>query len=250
VLFRSMLDEMLRAVAAQHGSPTYVYDLEQITARYREVSTAFPGASVHYAVKANALGALLRHLRSLGAGAEALTLGELERALKAGFDPGDIVLGGPGHTPALALRGVAAGVRLVSLDSRGAWEVWRSLQAPGLRFLVRLNPAFDPRTHEHLATAAAHSKFGVPHEEAAGLAEEIADHGRLAGFHVHAGSMIDDPTVAELVVTALEPLYQRFTGSELVDFGGGFAVPAAPLERFAEPVQAFAARHGVRLLLE
>lgn len=245
-----MRDDLLRALAAEHGTPTYVYDLDEITARYREISAAFPGAGVHFAVKANGLGAVLAHLSGLGAGAEALTLGELERSLRAGFDPASIVLGGPGHTPTLARRAVQAGVRLVSLDSRGAWQVWRTMPSPDLRFVVRLNPAFDPHTHEHLATAAAHSKFGVPHAEAVAIAEEVADHGRLAGFHVHAGSMIDDPSVAEMVVDALEPLYERFAGLEVVDVGGGFAVPTPPLERFAEPVLAFAARHGVRLLIE
>src|SRR5690606_6805871 len=128
-------------------------------------------------------------------------------SLKAGFDPATILLGGPGHTPELARRASEAGVCLVSLDSRGAWEVWRAEAAADVRFLVRLNPAFDPRTHEHLATAAEHSKFGVPQHEAIAIADEVAAHGKLAGFHVHAGSMIADPAVAELVVRALEPLY-------------------------------------------
>ena len=245
-----MRDETLRAVAARHGTPTYVYDLETISQRLGEIRAAFPGASVHYAVKANGLGAILRHLRELGTGAEALTLGELERSLSAGFDPSTILLGGPGHTPDLARRASEAGVGLVSLDSRGAWEVWRTVPAADVRFLVRLNPAFDPHTHEHLATAAEHSKFEVPHEEAIAIADEVAAHGKLAGFHVHAGSMIADPTVAELVVKALDPLYRRYPDLEIVDVGGGFAVPNPPLELFAKPVMAFAERHGVRVLLE
>ena len=93
---------------------------------------------------------------------------------------------------------------------------------------MRLNPGFDPHTHEHLATAAAGSKFGLPHEGAVALAERVAATERLAGFHVHAGSMLQDPAVAELVVRSLEPLYDRFPELELVDLGGGFAVPQPP----------------------
>lgn len=245
-----MKDQTLRDIAVEHGTPTYVYDLDLIAKRYHEVADAFHGASVHYAVKANGLGAILRHLRELGAGAEALTLGELERALRAGFEPARIVLGGPGHDATLAARAAAAGVAVVSIDSRGAWEVWRGVEAPDTRFLVRLNPAFDPKTHEHLATAAAHSKFGVPVAEARDIAEEIASQGRLSGFHVHAGSMLTDPAVAELIVGSLEPLYQRFDGLDSVDFGGGFAVPDAPLERFAAPMLEFAARHDLKLIVE
>src|SRR5690606_34524323 len=144
-----MNDALLAAVAAAHGTPTYVYDLDTVTDRFRRVERAFPGARVHYAVKANALGPLLAHLAALGAHAEALTLGELERALRAGFAPEHVVLGGPGHTPDLARRAAEVGVGLVSLDSVGAWEVWREVAAPATRFLVRLNPGFDPRTHEH-----------------------------------------------------------------------------------------------------
>ncbi len=245
-----MTDALLAEVAAAHGTPTYVYDLDAVTERYRRVERAFPGARVHYAVKANALGPLLAHLAALGASAEALTLGELERALRAGFAPRDVVLGGPGHTPELAARAGASGVGLVSLDSRGAWQAWREAHAPATRFLVRLNPGFDPRTHEHLATGAAGSKFGVPPEEAASLAEEVASTGRLAGFHVHAGSMISDPEVARLVTAALEPLYERFPGLQLVDFGGGFAVPGTDLAAFADALLGFAERHGVRPIVE
>lgn len=245
-----MNDALLAAVAAAHGTPTYVYDLDTVTDRFRRVERAFPGARVHYAVKANALGPLLAHLAALGAHAEALTLGELERALRAGFAPEHVVLGGPGHTPDLARRAAEVGVGLVSLDSVGAWEVWREVAAPATRFLVRLNPGFDPRTHEHLATGAAESKFGLPEGEAVAVAEEAAASGRLAGFHVHAGSMISDPEVARLVTEALEPLYRRFAGLELVDFGGGFAVPGPDLEAFAAPLLAFAERHGVTPVIE
>lgn len=244
-----MTDETLRAIAADHGTPTYVYDLDRVSSRLSELRAAFPGFDIRYAVKANALGALLLHLRELGAGAEALTLGELERVLRAGFAPGRVVLGGPGHTAELARRAVAAGVSLVSLDSVSAWQLWRGL-APGTRFLIRLNPAFDPRTHEHLATAAADSKFGVPSSEAEALADEIHADGQLAGFHVHAGSMISDPLIAELMVSALEPYYERFDGLELVDFGGGFAVPNDSLESFARPLREFAARHGLQAIIE
>ncbi|MFA5568049.1 MAG: diaminopimelate decarboxylase [Trueperaceae bacterium] len=245
-----MTDALLLEIAAQHGTPTYVYDLEAITEGVAALRAAFPDALIRYAVKANANGALLRHLVTAGLGAEALTLGELERSLRAGFEPAQILFGGPGHTPELARRAAGAGVGLVSLDSVGAWDVWQGVSAPETRFLVRLNPGFDPHTHEHLATAAASSKFGEPHAVARALGQKIAATGRLAGFHVHAGSMISDPQVADLVVAALETLYEEFPGLELVDFGGGFAVPNPPLERFSQAYGRFAAKHSVSVVLE
>lgn len=78
----------------------------------------------------------------------------------------------------------------------------------------------------------------------------MAATGRLAGFHVHAGSMLDDETVADLVVAALEPLYADFPDADLVDFGGGLAVPHAPLVGFAAAYERFVERSGKRVLLE
>lgn len=245
-----MTSELLHEVAARFGTPTYVYDLDLVSERVADLRHYFPGAEIRYAVKANANGALLRHLAALDVGAEALTEGELERVLRAGFPPERVLLGGPGHTEPLAKRAAEAGVGLVSLDSVGAWDVWAATPAPGTRFLIRVNPAFDPHTHEHLATAAATSKFGVTADEARSLAERVADAGRLAGFHVHAGSMLADRSVATAVVDALEPLYRDFPSLEFVDLGGGFAVPDCPLDAFAAAYTAFAARHGATLVLE
>lgn len=245
-----MTDALLSLIARRFGTPTYVYDLDVVDAQVARLRTAFPFADLRYAVKANANGALLRHLVALGVGAEALTEGELERALRAGFQPAQVVLGGPGHTPGLARRAAEAGVGLVSLDSVGAWRVWRDTEAPDTRFLVRVNPGFDPHTHEHLATAAATSKFGEPTDAALVVAREVAATGRFAGFHVHAGSMLDDEAVAGLVVAALEPLYAEFPDAELVDFGGGLAVPRPPLAGFAAAYERFVQRSGKRVLLE
>ncbi len=96
-----MTDELLRGIAVEHGTPTYVYDLATVTAKHAALTSAFPDADIRYAVKANALGAILRHAVKLGMGAEALTEGELERVLRAGFAPERIVLSG-GAAPELA----------------------------------------------------------------------------------------------------------------------------------------------------
>lgn len=245
-----MNDELLTSIAASFGTPTYVYDLDRVSDQVRRLRAAFPDTELRYAIKANGNGALLRHLAGLGLGAEALTAGELERALRAGFAPERLLLGGPGHTPELVTRAAEVGVGLISLDGEGAYDLWRGRASAGQRFLVRLNPGFDPHTHEHLATAAAHSKFGVAAATAERLAASVQAEGRLAGFHVHAGSMITDPAVASLVVAALEPLYRRFAGLELVDFGGGFAVPHAPLAESAASYQRFSEEFGVQALLE
>ena len=245
-----MDDALLRTIAERFGTPTYVYDLARLRHQRESLLAAFPGARLLYAVKANPSGAVLRALASLGVGAEVITVGELERAVRAGMAPGDVLVGGPAQDARLVRRASELGVGLVSLDSAGQWRGWQAANAPAPRFLVRVNPGLDPGTHEHLATGAASSKFGLSPAAALALAREVHAAGRLAGFHVHAGSMIRDAGVYDAIREVLEPLYRALPGLELLDLGGGFAVPEPPLDAFGERATALARSLGARLLLE
>ena len=247
----------LLELAQACGTPTYVYDLDKVSQQVSALREAFFQADlhpdIHYAVKANPCGAVLRHLAEQKLGAEVITLGELERALRAGFSPEHLLLGGPKQDDALRDRAARAGVRLVSLDSVSQWEKWREawqqdLKSEDTRFLVRLNPALDPRTHEHLATGAAESKFGMTLQEAQEVAGALGD--TLAGFHVHAGSQIADMSVYDEIFAVLKPLYKRFSKADTLDLGGGFAVPDFPLKKFADKVSGFLKDLDVRLILE
>lgn len=245
----SLPDALLQRVAEQYGTPTYLYHLEAISRALSRLRQALPEARIHYAVKANPNGAVLRHLAADGVGAEVITLGELKRALAAGIPATQILLGGPGQETALIHQALSCGVRQVSLDSYSQWRLWQAEEPQGVGFLVRLNPALNPHTHEHLATGAASSKFGLPREEAGQLAEELATRGQLLGFHVHAGSQIDNLGVYDNILAQLAELYEQFpTG--LLDIGGGFAVPGFPLAAFATRLRSFIRRYDLQLALE
>ena len=244
--------DLLLELAHTYGTPTYIYDLDRVSQQVKALREAFPTADLHYAVKANPCGAVLRHFVAQNFGAEVITLGELERALRAGFPPEHLLLGGPKQDDVLRCRALQAGVKRVSLDSVSQWERWRQVlqgeEVGEVRFLVRLNPALDPHTHEHLATGAATSKFGMTLQEAQEVAEALGE--RLAGFHVHAGSQIAEMSVYDEIFAALKPLYERFSNADTLDLGGGFAVPDFPLERFAEKVNGFLKDLDVKLILE
>jgi diaminopimelate decarboxylase len=247
-------DELLQKVAAEFGTPAYVYDLDLIRQRVRQLQAALPAAAIRYAVKANPSGAVLRAVAELpGTGVEVITAGELGRALNAGFTGDRILLGGPAQDASLRQLAQQHGVALVSLDSVSQWQQWQAdLQdtgAAGPQFLVRINPALDPRTHEHLATGAADSKFGMSPAEGAKVAAEAGSAGRFAGFHVHAGSQLGDLGVFEAVLDVLAPLCTRFP-APLLDIGGGYRVPGFPLEEYAELVSSFARQHDLQLVIE
>ncbi len=242
-------DALLGDAAARFGTPLYLYDLAAITAQVERVRQAFPVAELFFAVKANPCGAVLRHLANLGLGAEVISEGELARALRAGIPPERILLGGPRQDAGLTEAAKAAQINWVSLDSTSQAESW--LQNPAAinaatKFLVRLNPALDPRTHEHLATGAAGSKFGMSFAETVHVAERLGE--RLAGFHVHIGSQISEMSPYDEVFRQLRALLERFPHVTTLDLGGGFAVPDFPLAAFATKVAPFVGTR--RLLLE
>jgi len=249
-----MNTSILAQIAASVGTPTYVYNLDTISKQVDNVQNAFLGASIgasvgaslRYAVKANPSGAVLRHLAEHGVGAEVITLGELERALAAGIPAERIVLGGPAQDAMLRARAKAVGIGLVSLDSVSQAETWLA-DGDMPPCVIRINPALDPHTHEHLATGAATSKFGMTVVEATNLAPRLPT---LCGFHVHAGSQIREVSVYEEIFAVLGPLYAQFPHCSVLDIGGGFAVPDVPLANIAERVLAFAERVGAQLIIE
>ena len=241
----SSADALFEDAAARFGTPLYVYNLDTVTTQVTRLRRAFATAELFFAVKANPCGTVLRHLAALGLGAEVISEGELARALRAGFSPERILLGGPRQDAGLIAAARAAKVGWVSLDSVSQAEVWL-LKPADVKFLVRLNPALDPRTHEHLATGAATSKFGMTFAEANYVAELLGE--RLAGFHVHIGSQIADIDPYDEVFRQLERLLTQFPQVTTLDLGGGFAVPDFPLTEFSKKVTAFVGKR--RLMLE
>ena len=245
---------LLERIAAEYGTPAYVYDLDMVRQRLAELVRALPEARVRYAAKANPNRAVLETVAAAGHGVEAITRGELQRAVAAGIRPDRIVVGGPAQDSVLRREALAAGVAHVSLDSESQWEDWQETlaQSPSTvapAFLVRVNPDLDPRTHEHLATGAGDSKFGVSPEAAGRLATQLKAAGCFAGFHVHAGSQLHDLEVFRAVLAVLEPLCSAHQGSVL-DFGGGYRVPGFPLEGYAALLREFTDRHGLGLIIE
>jgi len=109
----------LSAIAAEVGTPVYVYNAEAIRQRYRALDQALAPVPhrICYAVKANGTLAVLAILRELGAGADIVSGGELSRALAAGFTPERIVFSGVGKSDAELRQAVRTGVGHLNVES-------------------------------------------------------------------------------------------------------------------------------------
>lgn len=236
-------------IAKTHGTPSYIYDLERIRENIGRLKKQLPEATILYAVKANANGSILKELGLNGVGTEVISLGELERSLIAGIESKSISLDGPRQDPELIKRAIEVGVKWVSLDSVSQWEVWKEFDYKDILFFPRLNPALDPKTHEHLATGAATSKFGMTFSELENVAQELKARGALAGFHVHAGSQISALSVYDEIFAQFKPLYEKY-GGKYLNLGGGFHVPAFDFESFSKKVSDFANEFALKVILE
>lgn len=225
----------LQAIAAEIGTPAYVYDAALMRARCRALSAAcgdYPHA-MHYAIKANATLAIVRLMRECGARADANSGGEIEVALRAGFAPSDIVFTGVGKSAAELRRAVSLGVKAINAESPGEVEriaaIARDLGTVA-RVAVRINPDVDAGSHRHISTGSRTTKFGMSVDAARTMAREIGRHPSLniVGLHVHIGSQITKTApltqAAETLAALAVDLLADGVPLEHLDIGGGLGI--------------------------
>lgn len=254
------------------GSPLFVYDAEVVRERWRALREALPpDVDIYYAVKANPSLAVLALLRSLGAGAEIASAGELQAALRAGFSPERILFAGPGKRRDELEGAVRAGVRAVHAESEA--EILR-LHEIGLargepvRAGVRVHVPWGAAESRRIIGGGEATKFGI--EEARARAEaarwSTLEGVRLASLHVfNASNVLDAGALvqgAARTAALAADLAAAGLPIETVDVGGGLGVPYAPdespldLDRLGQGFAALRDRHrgdftrGLRLAIE
>jgi diaminopimelate decarboxylase len=247
-------DVPLAALAAEYGTPLYVYSAAALRENYWRLRAAFAPLQpqICYAVKANGNLALLRLLQGEGAGFDIVSGGELFRALQAGAGASTLVFAGVGKTDvelAAALRANIGWFNVESADEVARLNALAVAAGKRARVAVRLNPGVDPDTHHHIRTGGSGSKFGLPVPEALRLAERWADFPALdlRGAHIHIGSQVPEatPTLAALEVALA--FVDAVPSIDTLDLGGGFPVPYRESDRYT-PIEAFAAPIVARLL--
>jgi diaminopimelate decarboxylase len=223
----------LERLAADAGTPLYVYAANEIRRRYRAIAAAFAEFDplVCYAVKANGNLGVLRLLAAEGAGFDIVSGGELHRVLRAGGDPSRVVFAGVGKSDVELAAALSAGIHAFNVESEGELARLDALaRAAGLRARValRVNPDVEADTHAYVATGHAGAKFGMPEGGARAILAGAARWSgiELVGLHAHVGSQIREVAPFERALAALEGLAGEFPGGRVpwIDVGGGFAI--------------------------
>ncbi|TMC60978.1 MAG: diaminopimelate decarboxylase [Chloroflexi bacterium] len=220
-------------IARAVGTPFYLYSLDEIERRVRAYQAAFPRALIAYAYKANANLAILRHLVSLGVGADVVSGGELWRALHVGTPPAQIVFNGNGKTATEIGYALDSELLSINVDSAEELELVAEVaRAKGRTAPIsfRVNPDIDPQTHPYISTGLRQSKFGIPIAEAEALYVAACKHPELqiVGVHCHIGSQITQASplreAAQSVHRFVIRLRTEGVPLALVNLGGGLGI--------------------------
>jgi diaminopimelate decarboxylase len=225
----------LARIAGQVGTPAYVYSAATLLRHHDVVAEAFDQRPtlLCFSVKSNSNLAVLRLLAQRGAGFDIVSGGELGRVLAAGGDPRKTVFSGVGKTEAEMAAALRAGILIFNVESA---EELDALDRVGRRlkkraaFSLRVNPDVDAKTHRHIATGKADTKFGVPFGEAVALYEKSR---RLKGVYAkgvdcHIGSQLTTTAPVREAVGKVAGLYRgllaRGHALSHLDVGGGLGI--------------------------
>jgi diaminopimelate decarboxylase len=229
------------ALADEYGTPLYVYSRARLEENYRRVQYAFKtlNARLHFSVKSNSNGAILRVLREIGSGFDVVSAGEAYRALRAGADPASIVFAGVGKTESELIFALENNLGWINVESAQELELLNRLaneRHAKPQVALRINPQVEADTHHHMATGGHRSKFGLDVADARSILRQASQYLNLdiAGLHVHIGSQLANTAKT---VAALECVLELATLHPIhsFDIGGGFPVPYRPGEEWPDP---------------
>ena len=229
-------DVPIAAIAAEVGTPFYVYSTATLLRHFRLFDEALDGMDhlVCYAMKAASNQAILKTLAEAGAGMDVVSGGEYLRARAAGVPGERIVFSGVGKTAEEMETALSGGIRQFNVESEPEMEVLSAVAqklgkvAP---ITIRVNPDVDARTHAKIATGKSENKFGIPiarAREVYALAASLPGL-EVIGIDVHIGSQLTDLEPfrqAYLKVADLTEML-RAEGHNIrrLDLGGGLGIP-------------------------
>lgn len=222
-------------IAAQFGTPTYVYSRAAIETAWRAYDAALAASDhlVCYAVKANSNLAVLGLLAKLGSGFDIVSGGELARVLRAGGDPKKIVFSGVGKTAEEIRVALQAGISCFNVESASELERLNKIAGEiGVTAPVslRVNPDVDAKTHPYIATGLKENKFGIAFEDALPLYRKASalKNLRIEGIDCHIGSQLTElaPFAAALekVLELVDQLANAGIALAHIDIGGGLGI--------------------------
>lgn len=223
----------LASLLKDYVRPCFVYDLDLLSDRFHAYQKALSRVSVHYALKANSHPSILRHLQSLGCGIDAVSGGEVLRALECGFHPSRIILSGVAKTVKEIELAIARGIHQINVESLPELQrigIIAEKMQKKVAIALRLNPDIEIDTHKYISTGLLENKFGI---ELAVLPDLIAIlRGNpwlvCSGVSLHLGSQMMEFSgfreALKITKRVFKELRSEFSTCQRFDVGGGLGV--------------------------
>ena len=218
----------LRTLATQHGTPLWVYDAQTIRQRIADLQRF---DTVRFAQKANSNLHLLRLMREQGVVVDAVSRGEIQRALAAGFTAAPNAQGASGIVFTADLLDHATLDTVVAHQipvNAGSIDMLGQLgqRSPGHRVWLRINPGFGHGHSNKTNTGGEHSKHGIWHTELPAALAAVKAHGlHLVGLHMHIGSGVDYGHLQEVCAAMVALVKTSGADLEAISAGGGLSIP-------------------------
>ncbi|MCK5812938.1 MAG: diaminopimelate decarboxylase [Cocleimonas sp.] len=225
----------VQKIAEQYGTPCYIYSRKTLERHWNAFNDAF-GEHKHlicYSVKACSNIAILNLFARLGSGFDIVSVGELERVLKAGGDPKKIVFSGVGKRSDEMQRALEVGIRCFNIESEA--ELERLNEVAGkinkmAAISIRVNPDVDAKTHPYISTGLKENKFGIDINQVEAVYERAAamENINIEGIDCHIGSQLTELSpfmdALERLISLAERLEMKGIAIKHLDLGGGLGV--------------------------
>jgi len=260
-------DVDLQELVDAYGTPCYVYSKATIEANYRAYETALSqwSSRICYAVKANSNIAVLNLLVKLGAGFDIVSIGELERVIRAGGDVKKVVFSGVAKRSDEIRRALVMGIDCFNIESTAELQRLDAITSEmdvHAHVSLRVNPDVDATTHPYISTGLKENKFGVDINDALEIYQQIAacSHLEAVGVDCHIGSQLLDLSPLQSCFEKVFKLVDQLTdiGIQLkhVDVGGGLGIryesaeQPPTVQQYAEVLAPFMRGREVEIFIE
>ena len=253
-------------LAAQYGTPLYVYSQKAMTDAFNLYQQAFADLKflICYSVKANGNLSILRYFASLGCGFDIVSGGELERVLLAGGAADKVIFSGVGKSSAEIEFALKNNIRCFNVESLAELERINSIAQRMNKIApvsLRINPDVDAHTHPYISTGLKANKFGIASQDALAAYQLAATlpHLKITGIDCHIGSQLTDlsPLIEALqrLLVLVDKLDELGIQIEHIDLGGGIGIVyqnenVPDLNAYAAAVSKLLSGRNLPLILE
>ena len=219
--------KILKEAALKFGTPIYLYDLKIIENQFDKLNkelSVLENYKIHFAAKSLSNISILKFIKNMGAGLDAVSIEELMIGLKCGFNKDEILYTPNGVSFEEIKQAFKLGVK-INLDSIESIKDFVN-EFGNQSITVRINPGIYAGGNDNVSVGHSESKFGIPEERIDELLDiEKKGKVKITGLHIHTGSDITKNNQFKEGIMKIFSIARDFRNIESIDLGGGIKIP-------------------------